>query len=394
MPAPKLLYVSFDIVPAPKGAAVHIEQFTRILSRLFDPLHLVTVSKEPTGAEHSVSPGVIQTTLPAPGDNLLMRVMHFRRFLQSWISNRRFDVVHFRSPFEGFPIAINKAKYCRFLVFEVNGLPSIELKYRYPLVAEDTVLMNKLIGQEQICLQAADLVITPSAITAKYLVDREVSISKIVVVPNGVSLSNFTYSSPLASIENNTLRLLYFGTLAPWQGIEQAIRAIASPSSPDCHLTVCGAGSPSQLRRLSHLATALGVADRLALRPTVDQSELRTLMHNSHALLVPLTANDRNLVQGCCPLKLLESMASGTPVIASDLPVVREIAGTDECLLFTKPGSPREIAEQLWRVSNESERMTKLSLAARHRIESEFTWAKAEERLLQAYTEMMDRPGR
>ena len=52
-------------------------------------------------------------------------------------SGRKVDVVHVRSIYEGYPLAKRKKDVCDFFVHEVNGLPSIELKYHYPEVDED-----------------------------------------------------------------------------------------------------------------------------------------------------------------------------------------------------------------------------------------------------------------
>ncbi|MGX2953608.1 glycosyltransferase [Shewanella sp. JL219SE-S6] len=57
--------------------------------------------------------------------------------------------------------------------------------------------------------------------------------------------------------------------------------------------------------------------------------------------MAPLTPCRRNMLQGCCPLKVLESMACGTAVIASDLPVIRELVTHEKHgLLVPPPGPP------------------------------------------------------
>ena len=85
----------------------------------------------------------------------------FRRRLEHWFHQRgRVSVIHFRSIFEGYWLANNKERLCDRLIYEVNGLPSIELKYRYPAVADDVELLVKLRNQEEHCLQAADQLIT------------------------------------------------------------------------------------------------------------------------------------------------------------------------------------------------------------------------------------------
>src|SRR5258708_15030130 len=162
-------YVSFDTVPAPKGAATHIEAFARALGAALGGVELLTVA---FGAESSARverwPGVFHTELPALGATLIDRVLCFRRFLMHWLAGRTFEVIQFRSIFEGLPL-LKLAAESR-LAFEVNGLPSIELKYRYPGMEDDRVLMRKLLGPERKCFETADLIVTPSGVTRRYLI--------------------------------------------------------------------------------------------------------------------------------------------------------------------------------------------------------------------------------
>ena len=46
---PAHAYISFDLAPAPKGAAVHIEAFTRALGQAFGGIDLVTIAPGPVG---------------------------------------------------------------------------------------------------------------------------------------------------------------------------------------------------------------------------------------------------------------------------------------------------------------------------------------------------------
>lgn len=122
----RLAYISFDTVPAPKGAATHIQAFAQSLAGAFGGIELVTVRD---GAEVGPSterwPGVCHTELPALGATLIDRALCFRRFLASWLRSRRFDAIQFRSIFEGLPLVELSGR--SRLIFEVNGLPSIEL---------------------------------------------------------------------------------------------------------------------------------------------------------------------------------------------------------------------------------------------------------------------------
>lgn len=383
----KIAYVSFDTVPSPKGAATHIAAFTQALAATFGQVQLVTVSPNTEIQARELHPGVQQIALPAIGDNLINRVLYFRTQLAHWWQDRQYDVVHFRSIYEGFPIALNKHKLCKYLIFEVNGLPSIELKYRYPAVADDRELLHKLEGQEQICLDAADLIITPSTVTGSYLQTRGVSPRKIRVIHNGVDLDIFTYACDRA--QAGSFHMLYFGTLSAWQGVNLAIEAMALANRVPTKLTVIASGKTHQFARLEKLARKLNVREQLRLLQPLPQTQLVQQIQQADAVVAPLTPNDRNLVQGCCPLKVLEGMATGTPVIASDLSVVRELGDNERHFLLVKPGSAKAIKDAALRLAGDRELGMQLAIAARQRIETNYTWLQAGAALVEAYQNLI-----
>jgi glycosyltransferase involved in cell wall biosynthesis len=120
----------------------------------------------------------------------------------------------------------------------------------------------------------------------------------------------------------------------------------------------------------------------------LSQHELAALYHEHDVAVVPLLRNDRNVVQGCCPLKVLEAMACGTTVIASDLPVVRAMAEDDREALLVRPGSGKAIKDAVLRLVANPELGRRLSAAARARVEECLTWEIAGRRLVHAYADL------
>lgn len=384
----RIAYISFDHVPAPKGAATHIQAFAQALASQFGAVDLVTIAG--TGVPEMMEtppverwPGVRHHELPAAGKSLIDRVLCFQLYLSRWLNGRSFEAVQFRSTFEGMPLLHLHGR--SRLIFEVNGLPSIELKYRYPRAADDRELMRKLILQEAACLKAADRIVTPSGVTRDYLAaDRRVPLEKIRVIPNGVDLKLF--GALPRNGRNGTMRLLYFGTLAAWQGVELGIRALAQiRSQVEASLTIIGTGSGRRRDALGALAAKLGIGNRVTVLPPSPQIELAGYLHQADAILVPLTLSDRNTVQGCCPLKALEGMASGAPVIATDLPVMRELGCDGEHFLLVRPGSVDHIAESLLRLWSDMQLSQKISQQARTRVEENYSWERAGDSLIACY---------
>ncbi len=424
----RIVYLSFDRFPSPKGAATHIDAFIRVLGKTFGGVDLLTIpskevqiatmnlkrTSEPAAAGLLRSPpdlplwsaeGVSHHPIDTPGENLFERVLSFRAQSENWWwqqfenGTRVAPVVHFRSIFEGYPIARRKNLFCDKIVFEVNGLPSIELKYRYPRVADDVELLRKIEHQEQVCLDAADLVITVSNVNAAHLQRRGVEADRIRVIPNGVDLDVFTCHRPQLSdcsevSEQRPLQMLYSGTMSAWQGVFVAIEALALfRRDLPAKLMLVGPALVRQKKEILNYAWRLGISEHVELLEPVSKPELGTLYHQSDVIVAPLTANDRNLVQGCCPLKVIESMASGTPLIASDLPVVRELVTGDLEALLVRPGSAKAIKDGMFRLLNERHLAERLSQKARARVEQNFSWSKAQASLVLAYKELLGSDG-
>nr|WP_217441878.1 glycosyltransferase family 4 protein [Myxococcus sp. CA039A] len=387
-----IVYASFDRFPAPKGAAVHIRAFVEALGAAFGGVDLLALRDGPTASAtpHPLVEGVTYHPLDARGRDLVAQALSFRTHLAAWWRDRpRASVVHVRSIFEGYPVARRKEALTDALVFEVNGLPSIELKYHHPDVAEDAELMLKLVAQEDVCIARADLLVTPSEVTAEYLVKRGAEASRVRVIPNGVELEVFRHATPRGLEPGRPVRLLYSGTMTSWQGVHHVIEALRLlRAEVPAVLTLVGPLRKHQRRVLLERCGDLLLEGAVELREPMPQDALAALHHECDAVLVPLPVNDRNCVQGCCPLKLLEAMASGTPVIASNLPVVRTLAGPDEVLLV-RPGSPKAIAEAVKDLRANPALGPALSMRARARVERDFTWARAREALVVAYEEQL-----
>jgi len=384
-----IVSVSYDRFPSPKGAATHIHAFASALGNRFGRVCLLTVPPLPPEPGGPLEPvelaGVEHVPIPAAGEQVIERVLDFRSHLWAWWRRRfgardeRPRVAHVRSIFEGYPIARDKPEFCEHLVYEVNGLPSIEMKYRYPAVAGDRELLGKLERQEAACLRAADLVVTVSDVNARHLVGRGVPEDRIRVIRNGVDFDRFSFVAPRPWGERE-VHMLYAGTFSSWQGVEHAIEALALYRRDfPARLTIVGPARSRRRRELGDFAHRLGVFPHLEILEPV-------------SVLAPLTRNDRNCDQGCCPIKVLEAMASGTPLIASDLEVVRELCTDDVEALLVRPGSGKAIKDGMLRLRAAPDLGMRLSLAARERVEREFAWSRAQSELVAAYEELLSRP--
>ena len=153
----------------------------------------------------------------------------------------------------------------------------------------------------------------------------------------------------------------------------------------DLRLVVCSSVPESRARRLRRLADNLGVAEHVEWRYTVPHADVAAWLAHAELSVAPLTGCPRNLEQGCSPLKVWESMAAGTPVVASDLPVVRELVTDGEHGRLVPPDRPAELARAVRILLEYPDAARTMGHRAQKRIAEGFTWAHARSRLAAVY---------
>ena len=219
-----VLYTAFDIVPSPKGASTHILHNLRGLVNGNFHVHLITPNDGLLPPEDTIEGALVTRISQDLSQNFLARAVHFGKSVLSHLAlHSDYDVVHFRNIWDGFHITQNKKKFGYKTLFEVNGLPSIELKYHYP--GMDSELLAKIKEQEIATLHLSDAIICPSNVTRDYIASLGLSRKLVTVIPNGVSPSDFPVT-PLPPRGGREPVLLYIGTLADWQGLDIVIKAL------------------------------------------------------------------------------------------------------------------------------------------------------------------------
>jgi glycosyltransferase involved in cell wall biosynthesis len=203
--------------------------------------------------------------------------------------------------------------------------------------------------------------------------------ARIDVVHLGVDHASFPISrDPRPQSEQPYFFCL--GNSRPYKNIATALRAFAlcARERPDVTLVVTGRGDSTP--ELQRLARRLGIDGRVTFTGWVDHDALLKLLHGALALVFP------SVVEGF-GLPVLEAMAAGCPVLASNCPTLTEIAGS--AALFCDPSRPEDFAREMLRLASEPA----LGLELRHRgIEraAGFTWRRTAERTLDVYQSLLE----
>jgi glycosyltransferase involved in cell wall biosynthesis len=86
-------------------------------------------------------------------------------------------------------------------------------------------------------------------------------------------------------------------------------------------------------------------------------------------------------------------MAAGRPMLASNMPIVRELVREDVDALLFSPNDPDDLARQALSLLNDIELSKRLAESASLRVLNKFTWHESQKRLLKVYGKLLDTKG-
>lgn len=386
-----VLYTAFDVVPSPKGASTHITQFAKGLVRAGYDLHLVTVG-DGSLPEKDCYQGIAVSRVACAQANYLERALAFGQAVGDHLEKEggRYALAHFRSIWSGSHVVGARPRHGYHTIFEVNGLSSIELKYHYPALVGSPAL-EKIRLQEMATLLRADRVICPSAVTAAYVASLGVLPERVEVIHNGVDPEIFAPTPPRAS--EGPPVLLYVGTLALWQGLETLLLAMPLIlAEREVHLRVVGKGRKDRVKALGKLIRKIGLEGCVTLEGPIPHHLIPQAVAESDICIAPLAFNDRNVTQGCCPIKVLEYAACARPLVAANLPVVRELLHDESEALLFNPDDQAGLARCVLRLLADPERAAQMARLASERVRREFSWKAAQKKLLKVYARLLEEP--
>lgn len=206
---------------------------------------------------------------------------------------------------------------------------------------------------------AFSLWVTISEKLADYYVSRGVADSKIAVLPDAVDIELFSRPKqlPQSPYDVDRRNIVYAGHLYDYKGIPAILDA--AKELPDVNFHLVG-GWPEDIRRQRQQIGNAGL-ENVVLHGLKEHKDVPRYLWHADVLLLPPSANHPS-AQWTSPLKLGEYLASGTPVIAADIPALRRWL-TDEEVIFVEPDNGAAMAGAIRLILNDPERKSRLSEA-------------------------------
>ncbi len=183
-----------------------------------------------------------------------------------------------------------------------------------------------------------------------YCVAQGIDQSKITVVPDAVDLEEFDIEQNKDDVRHrlglpkDKKIVLYSGHLYSWKGADTLAEA-AHYLDADTVVVFVG-GTPWDIESFKNKyrgATSRCHLDIIGQKP---HSEIPLYLKAADVLVLPNSAKEDISRLYTSPVKLFEYMASGVPIVASDLPSIREILN-EECAVFAKPDDALSLAEKI-----------------------------------------------
>jgi glycosyltransferase involved in cell wall biosynthesis len=163
----------------------------------------------------------------------------------------------------------------------------------------------------------------------------------------------------------------YAGHLYPWKGVDVFIRALMHAPGVS-GLIVGGHPGEADLARVKALVEELGLAGRVTLTGLVPPGEVAARLEAATMLVLPNTASAIS-ERYTSPLKLFEYLGLGRPIIASDLPAIREVLAADTTALLIPPGDAEALGAAMVRLTEDPALAASLGSAAQS-LMPEYTW--------------------
>jgi glycosyltransferase involved in cell wall biosynthesis len=194
---------------------------------------------------------------------------------------------------------------------------------------------------------------------------------KVRTVHEGVNLDSFRIHTQAERREKPEVPyLLFVSTLFPYKRADQAVRAFARvinrEGRKDLRLKLAGKDPGEESQRLKQIAHDHGVYDRVDVLGVVSHDEMPKLYRGAEAFLFPSTVETFGL-------PVLEAMACGTPVIASDRMSVPEIVG--DAGLIVDPDDTSALTDAICRLLEDESLWEELREAGKERAQH-FTWER------------------
>ncbi|HEX2767295.1 MAG TPA: glycosyltransferase family 4 protein [Candidatus Limnocylindria bacterium] len=357
--------------PHPGGVNEHVRHTYDAMRRMGHDVWIITskYGRQRESEGHVIRLG---TGWAMPANGSVGRVtlgLRFKKQVRDVLAEHRFDILHFHEPFVPFlsPTMLDASDTVNIATFHAFGgfSPSYWIGRRF------AGRLAKLL-HGRIAVSGA----------ARHFISRYFP-GEYRIIPNGVDLERFADAEPFEELRDGTLNILFVGRFEERKGLIYLLKAYhrLRKRHVDARLLVIGDGP--KRREYRRFVGLRGIRDVEWLGRVSDEDKVRYFA-SADIFCAPNTG------QESFGIVLLEAMAAGVPIVASDIHGFKRVVERNVQGILVEPRNPRALAAALYALARDPELRHEMGEAGRRRA-PEFSWDRVTERIVDFYYETRDR---
>jgi phosphatidyl-myo-inositol alpha-mannosyltransferase len=352
----KIGLVSPYVYPLPGGVTQHVRYLYENLRLRGHDVRILTSSH---GLQRASEGDIIRIgkgfSLPVNGSvGTITLSPRFVSQVRATLEREQFDLLHFHEPFVPFlsTILLRLSTSVNIATFHAYGGFSPSYEFGSKVMKGEAARLHG-----RIAVSGA----------AKHFIDRYFP-GEYKVIPNGVDVDRFQRAVPIARWQDGKRNILFVGRHEPRKGLLELLKAhrILRKTGCDCRLLVVGTGP---LGREARRYVATRRLQGVEFLGRVSDKEKAQLFRTADVYVSPATGGES------FGIVLLEAMAAGTAIVASDIHGYKGVVRRGREALLVPPREPKEIAAAVGRLLRDDELRAEMGRAGVARAQ-EYSWER------------------
>ncbi len=302
--------------------------------------------------------------------------LRFKHQAREVLARHKFDVLHFHEPLVPFlsPTLLEASE------LEASGTVNIATFHAFGGFSPSYWVGRRFAGRLASMLDGRIAV----SGAARHFISRYFP-GDYEIIPNGVDLELYASATPFEALRDGTLNILFVGRFEERKGLIYLLRAYhrLRKRKVDARLLVVGAGPKA--REYHRFVGLRGIRDVEFLGRVSDEDKARYFA-SADIFCSPATG------QESFGIVLLEAMAAGLPIIASDIHGYKNVVQRNVTGLLVEPRNHRALAAALYALARDPELRHELGEAG-HAKAPEYSWPRVTEQLVDYYHAVRAREG-
>lgn len=359
----------------PGGVTEHIRHLDQHFRRLGHQVRILAPSSKderelPCDNLYRVGERIVGV----PANQAVARInlsLTLSRRVKQILAAENFDVIHLHEPFApAVPITVLRhSKTVNVATFHAARRSYTGYRLGKPILAR---YFAKLHGRIAVSTAAMQFI-------SKYFP------ATYEIIPNGVDLEQFADPrlAPFPELRDGYLNILFVGRLEKRKGLIYLLKALkhVKQQFPSVRLIVVGAFDAEQLETYERFVRQAGLTE-VVFKGFVSSEDKVRYYKSCDIFCAPSIGRES---QG---IVLLEAMAAGKPVVASNIEGYRTVLAEGDAGLLVPPGDETALAVALTRLIADDHYRARLAEAGRRRVQA-YSWDRIARRILAYYEDIL-----